>query len=391
MTKKYNILYVDDEVSNLNVFKNTFRRNYNIFTAETGKEGLEILDREKIDLILTDQRMPEMNGVEFLKSVMVKYPEPSRLLITAYADFNALKDAVNDAKIFQYIQKPWDEDEIKQIIDTALNINYLRKKNKELTEELHRKNQELEKLNIELVDLDKIKFQFLNIISHEIRTPLNGLVGATALLKDELSEDEYNKYETRFHMLEGSVQRLNHFLLLAERITSFKVRQFEVVPEVIDLHQLISQVTSEIKERLDEKKINLELILKPKAEDRCFAEKQLIEICLSEILDNAIKHSSEGGKITLRTSTLDEHIIIEISDQGPGISSHVMKHIFKPFITDEDITKEGMGLDLALINLIVKAHDGSIDIRNNDTAGATVKLQFKKYDGAMVRREPRSG
>ena len=105
--RKYNILYVDDEISNLNVFRNTFRRNYNIFTAESALEGLEILDREKIDMILTDQRMPEMSGVEFLKKVIQKYPEPSRILITAFTDFNALKDAVNEAKIFQFIQKPF--------------------------------------------------------------------------------------------------------------------------------------------------------------------------------------------------------------------------------------------------------------------------------------------
>ena len=109
MEKKFSILYVDDEVSNLHVFKNTFRRAYNIYTAESACDGLQILETKKIDLIITDQRMPEMSGVEFLKKAMVRHPQPNRILITAYTDFTALKDAVNEAKIFQFIQKPWDE------------------------------------------------------------------------------------------------------------------------------------------------------------------------------------------------------------------------------------------------------------------------------------------
>jgi response regulator RpfG family c-di-GMP phosphodiesterase len=165
MNKKFTILYVDDEISNLNVFKNTFRRDYNIFTAESAKEGLEILDKESIDLILTDQRMPEMSGVDFLKKVIQKYPEPNRILITAFTDFNALKNAVNEAKIFQYIQKPWDEKEIKQTLDSALGIYYLKQKNIQLTNELSKNNKELERLNKELIELDEIKIQFLHIIS----------------------------------------------------------------------------------------------------------------------------------------------------------------------------------------------------------------------------------
>lgn len=183
MSKKYNILYVDDEVSNLNIFKNTFRRNYNIYTAQSAMDGLKVLENEDIDLVLTDQRMPEMSGVEFLKSVMEKFPNPCRILITAYTDFDAIKDAINEARIFQYIQKPWDEVKTQAIIDNAIEISRLKQKNSELIEMLRVNNEELAYLNQELIDLDKLKFQFLNIIGHEIRTPLNGLQGATALLK----------------------------------------------------------------------------------------------------------------------------------------------------------------------------------------------------------------
>lgn len=82
--KKFTILYVDDDESNLRIFKDTFRRKFEIFTAKSAKEGIDILDKNKIDLILSDQRMPEMSGVEFLKHSLEKHPEPNRILITGF-------------------------------------------------------------------------------------------------------------------------------------------------------------------------------------------------------------------------------------------------------------------------------------------------------------------
>lgn len=379
MNKKYNILYVDDEISNLNVFKNTFRRNYNIFTAQSAREGLEILDSEKIDLILTDQRMPEMSGVDFLKKVMQKYPEPGRILITAFTDFGALKDAVNEARIFQYIQKPWEEKEIQEIIDNALEIHYLKHRNHQLTGELKSKNEELIRMNSELLELDTLKFQFLNIISHEIRTPLNGLVGAITVLKDELDEEEFLKYQQLFRILELSTHRLGHFLLLAERITSFKANHYQVKPEEVHLSNLVNETVKLLKDKIARK--NISLVFESCSNDKasCFAEKELIAICLFEILDNAIKHSEANGEVIINTCTGEDSILIEITDNGPGFPEIVLKNIYKPFITDEDITKQGMGLDLALIKLITEAHDGTISIHNNKTHGATVQLIFKKH------------
>ncbi len=380
MNKKFSILYVDDEVSNLNVFKNTFRRNYNVYTAESASEGLKILNGEKIDLILTDQRMPEMTGVEFLKKVILKYPEPSRILITAFTDFSALKDAVNEAKIFQYIQKPWDAKEIQQIIDYALEIYYLKQKNIELTEELSVNNEELLRLNNELLELDKLKFQFLNIISHEIRTPLNGLIGATLLFKEAFIDEDFQKYRKLFHILEVSAERLGHFLLLAERITKFKAERYKVDPKVIDLNKLIDGAVKTSKNKLIEKNIALEFDFSNDDAGSIIVEKQLIEICLSEIVDNAIKHSSTNGKIIIKTYSKNDNILIDIIDDGPGFPENVLKNIFKPFITDDVVTKQGMGLDLALINLIIGAHHGKINITNNEGGGSTVQLIFKKYN-----------
>lgn len=118
---KFNILYVDDEEFNLTSFKAIFRRDYNVFTATSGKLGLEILKQNEIHLIITDQRMPDMTGVEFLESVAEDYMFVRRIIITGFSDIEAIIRAINKGNIYRYITKPWDVNDLKITIQNALN------------------------------------------------------------------------------------------------------------------------------------------------------------------------------------------------------------------------------------------------------------------------------
>lgn len=139
-----NILYVDDEVHNLNSFRAVFRRSYRIFTALSASEGRKILKESPIHLIITDQRMPEMSGIAFLESIIPDYPTIPRILLTGYTDINAVIDAINKGSVYKYIQKPWSEDELRTTIDSALKL-YRQGINKdELTNSLMATNEQLE-------------------------------------------------------------------------------------------------------------------------------------------------------------------------------------------------------------------------------------------------------
>ncbi len=125
---KINVLYLDDEENNLFSFKATFRFKYNVFTALTGAEALDIIRKNDIQIIITDQRMPEMTGVEFLEKVIEIKPDPMRILLTGYTDMGAVVDAINKSKIFHYLNKPWREEELTETISRAFEI-YQNKKN----------------------------------------------------------------------------------------------------------------------------------------------------------------------------------------------------------------------------------------------------------------------
>ena len=131
-----NILYVDDESNNLVSFKAVFRIKYNVYTAISGEEAVKILRNNSVNIIITDQRMPQMTGVEFLESILDEFPDPIRILLTGYADMNAVIDAVNKGKIFHYLSKPWNEEELDLTINRAFDVYKQKMDEKEMTYKL---------------------------------------------------------------------------------------------------------------------------------------------------------------------------------------------------------------------------------------------------------------
>ena len=149
----FSLLLVDDEPNILNALKRMFRRqHYTIHTATSGQEGLQILDRHPVDLILSDMRMPEMNGAEFLQQAAEKHPNAMRLLLTGYSDINATIDAINKGRIHGYISKPWNDADLSLTVKQALEQKALRDERDRLQALTERQNAELKELNATLED-----------------------------------------------------------------------------------------------------------------------------------------------------------------------------------------------------------------------------------------------
>ncbi len=147
MDEGIKILCVDDEPNVLSSLKRLFiDEPYEILTAISGQDGLKILEQENVQLVISDYRMPGMNGVEFLKEVYSHWPDTVRIVLSGYADTAAIVSAINEGHIYKFIPKPWNDDELKVTISNAVERYSLFKKNRELSAELQRKNRELEKL-----------------------------------------------------------------------------------------------------------------------------------------------------------------------------------------------------------------------------------------------------
>lgn len=138
------VLYVDDEQNNLIAFKAAFRRDFKVFTADSAENARPIVEKNELDVIITDQRMPRETGVEFLVSILDKYPDPIRILLTGYSDIEAVIDAINKGQIYRYITKPWNEEDLRNTIKNAAEVHRLRKQNLILLQKLEKANNQLE-------------------------------------------------------------------------------------------------------------------------------------------------------------------------------------------------------------------------------------------------------
>ncbi len=139
-----NVLYVDDEENNLISFRASFRRYFSVYTALSVQEAYAVLSSHEIHVLITDQRMPGTLGTELLNQSVKDNPDQIRILLTAYADIEAIKEAINQGQIYHYLQKPWNEDELKDTIENAYKIFQLKKEQKILNQKLLITNEQLE-------------------------------------------------------------------------------------------------------------------------------------------------------------------------------------------------------------------------------------------------------
>jgi response regulator RpfG family c-di-GMP phosphodiesterase len=138
------VLYVDDEENNLNAFKASFRRDFKVYTAISADDAKVILGQTQIHVLITDQRMPGTTGTELLAQAVKDFPEQTRILLTGFSDIEALKDAINLGQIFCYLQKPWNDEELKETIKRAYQVYNLKREKEALTEKLLVTNEQLE-------------------------------------------------------------------------------------------------------------------------------------------------------------------------------------------------------------------------------------------------------
>src|SRR5438094_10513353 len=134
--KRYPILVVDDEQDNLDAFRFNFRKTFDILTATSGPEALTVLADKDVAVVVTDQRMPKMTGVELLREVRERRPDTVGIILTAFTDVDVLIEAINLGQVYRYITKPWDAKEVKGILTQAIERYHLRRENRRLTEQL---------------------------------------------------------------------------------------------------------------------------------------------------------------------------------------------------------------------------------------------------------------
>jgi signal transduction histidine kinase len=354
---KPNILYVDDLKTNLVLFKATFEKDYQIFITESAEEALNILRKEKIQVLVTDQRMPGISGTELLEIVSREFPDVRRFLLTAYTDFETVVEAVNKGHIHGYINKPIQADDVRNSIKNSLEVYYLREKNRQILSDLEKANQELS-------ELDGIKTGILKIMSREIRTPLNRIMGTIHLLKDKIESEELIQV---INVLDASVSRLEQFSIMAEQISALKSGERKLKLEETSLKKLVELAMVEMSDRIREKGIKVDI--QCNEELNVMADFELLISCFVSIMDHAIQHTGPSEIISVITGRENDKIYIEINDTGKDYSEKRLEELQQHFNRKSGMLDLSFGIELSLAQLIMELHKGEIGflVKNKNT------------------------
>jgi len=326
------ILYVDDEQNNLNSFKAAFRRSYIVFTAISAKEALNVLEQNDIHVIIADQRMPEISGVELFKMIQGQNHLATRMLLTGYTDINTLAEAVNEGHIFRYITKPWNELEL----DTAIKNGFEFYKAKI---ELNKKVEELQKTNDDLN-------RFVYSISHELKAPLASILGVVNLVKLE-NKNKSETTEEYWNIIENSCLRLDRNL--TNMLQYYKNRKLANEKEEINFEELISDLIS-LHNRATSAQGELTFIKNIQQPVVFYGDKFRIEIILSNLISNAIKYQNPEEvekKVIINAEINPQEAKFEIKDNGLGISVDAQEKLFTPFFRGDYQKGSGLGLYIA--------------------------------------------
>ncbi len=363
--EKPTVLYVDDVSINLKLFEATFSKDFDLILTENPKEVLNILKEREVQVLISDQRMPEMTGIELLSIVAEEYPNIRRYLLTAFTDAETVIDAVNKGRIHGYIKKPIHAEEIRQSIKGSMEVYYLKKKNQQILEELERVNEELR-------NMDGLKSEIINSIGNEISTPLNRIMGTLHLLKSKIEGDELTEV---VNILDQSVFKLEQFSMLAKQISLIKSPGFQLKSNKVSIKQVIQFGSIETREELKEQGISLKK--DPETADHDFeGDSALLVSCLVGLIRFAKEHTENNDVIIVDSIMKDGVLVCSVKDQGANYSDALFTILANHFSEGDNSLNLTMGIGLAVSQMIMEAHNGNLVFEKTTDNRGCLKMVF---------------
>lgn len=346
--EKIRVLYLDDEINNLNSFKAAFRRRWEIYTALTKNEALDHLANQQIHVIISDQRMPEVTGVDFLETVYHLYEKPIRILMTGYADIEAVIQAINRGKVFHYISKPWNEAEVIKAIENAYKIFSIQEKKENESD------------------------FFLYKVSHDLKGPLISMTGLTNLIQQESGDQvAVGKYS---NLISTSILRLNN--ILSELIDFKKIDQSVISPQSIDFKELIDNIRQSIQYRRNDTSIDFQIEINQV--NSFYSDNGIIRSILQNLIENSIKyiHSlRDDPYVLIKVDVSLSSASIVIKDNGVGIDEELKKNMFKMFYRGQK-DNNGSGLGLYIVKAGIDKLKGEIEVDSAPGKGTSFNISL---------------
>ena len=361
---KFNIslLFVEDEEEARNSVKEMIgRRIADFYVASNAAEALEIFDKYKPEVVLSDIKMPGMNGLKMVEKMKQINPQLKTIMMTAFTDTDFLLEAIA-LQVDGYITKPIFKSRLLAAIEKQADIILLEKK--------------VEKQKLDLIESNKTKDKFFSIIAHDLKSPFNSLLGFAELLNDGF--DDYDEDDKRkfigiiYDGLHNTLKLLDDLLYWARS----QKGTIDYFPEKINLF-LITKEISELLTQSFEKK-SIKLINQIALDSFVFADRDMLATIIRNLLTNAMKFTNKHGEVIIKNFSLSDEkqkqfVGICVSDTGVGIPVEIQSTLFdigKNVSTSGTEKEKGTGLGLILCKEFVEKHGGKIWVESEVGKGS---------------------
>ena len=399
-TVRHRFLVVDDDRDVLDALRRLFRKDYELFLASDADEGFRILEEHDVQVVMSDQRMPEMSGVEFLTNVRTRFPKAVRILFTGYGDANAVIEAINEGHVYRYIAKPFEPAELKAVVAQATDYYDIRAERERLLEELAERNVELRNGNRELAlaydelkTLDRLKTVFMEIVSHELNTPTAIILGYASLLQRGTTAKDPEAFMQAMQGIKASGLRMKGITEKIGKMMAADLTAIELNLEEVDVSALVTAIVAELDPVLKARKQRIDV--ESDGDSTISAERAHVRDLLLNLIVNAIKFSADGSTIWVSLSAWREYgrdeLLIRVRDEGVGIRPEDREQIFSSFFGTFDsrhhssgdfgFEQRGIGLGLAIVKRFAEMHGGSVEFDSVLGEGTEFRV--------IMPREPR--
>jgi len=326
--------------------------SYDILEAETGEIAIEKINAEKIDIVLLDNQLPGISGIEVLDYIKKNDIDISVMMITSYASLELAIKATNNGA-YNFLPKPFTPLEIRASIESITKNLYLRRMTRKMNQEGK-----------------QIRFQFLSVLSHELKSPINAIEGYLKIMQEKQVGDNIEDYKM---MIDRSIERIKGMrtlimdLLDLTKIESGK-RNREL--KLIDLHEVAKIVVDTVEPLAIQR--NIKVYLDADENLMINADSYEMEVILNNFVSNAVKYNKEDGKVYMSIHKIKDTIHIVVEDTGIGMSEEESAMLFHDFVRiknskTKNITGSGLGLSIA--KKMIEMYMGTVDVESTPDVG----------------------
>lgn len=372
------VLVVDDEQSVATTIEAILRLDgHDVVAVTSGTEAIRLLNERQFDVVLTDLRLADIDGIDVLKEVQRTAPETAAIMLTGYASLESAIAALRTGA-YDYLLKPSDVEELRATVNRAIERRQLRRR------------------LLELEEVDRLKTQFLSMVSHELRTPLTAVSGFVQVARRRVTRlaDQPEGFDWR-----QEAARIGETLELAQRQSRRLARLVDELLDVsrlqlgrVELHQSEVDIVEDVREVVDRMKLLVsthEFEFGSEIDSaRVIADRDRIDQVFENLIGNAVKYSSPGGRISVVVRQVGDDVQIAFRDQGIGISRDELDRIFNLFYRSPDPRAGhvgGLGLGLYISRDIITRHGGRL-WAESEGSGSTfnVSLPLATAPGTRV-------